>query len=152
MKKKALYLICIVVVLLICSIAYFRPMSLADTVGEHTQFDMILNEFGIKDGKPDTKTAEYSDITEKQNSAVLSLLDKYTYTRTFATPVSDGTIHDIGARMLSLHAFDENASVNTVIVVTDSGKITVNDKNYHMNKAHQFIEEIAAVMERAGEQ
>ena len=147
MKKKAIYLIGIAIVLLICIIAYFKPLSLSNTVSENSKISMILNEYVIRNGAPDIDVVEYKDITAEQKSAILTLLEKYTYRRTFGTLFSSGTISGIGNKMLSIYVFGDHTSGGGIFV-TSSGKIVVNAKNYRMENAEQFIEQIIEIMEQ----
>lgn len=147
MKKKATYLIGIAIVLLICIIAYFNPLSLSNTVGENSKISMILNEYVIRNGEPDIDVVAYKDITAEQKNAILTLLEKYTYRRTFGTLFSSGTMSGIGNKMLSIYVFGNNTSGGGIFV-TSSGKIVVNAKNYRMENAEQFIEQIIEIMEQ----
>lgn len=147
MKKKAIYLVGIAVVLLICVIAYFKPLSLSNTASQNSKISMILNEYVIRNGEPDIEVVEYRDITTEQKSAFLALLEKYTYKRTLGTLFSNGTISGIGNKMLSIYMFGENTSGGGIFV-TSSGKIVVNAKNYRMENSEQFIEQIIEIMEQ----
>ena len=147
MKKKAIYLVGIAVVLLICIIAYFKPLSLSNTASQNSKISMILNEYVIRNGEPDIEVVEYRDITTEQKSAILALLEKYTYKRTLGTLFSNGTTSGIGNKMLSIYMFGENTSGGGIFV-TSSGKIVVNAKNYRMENSEQFIEQIIEIMEQ----
>ena len=92
MKKKAIYLVVIVIVLLICIIAFFKPLSLSDIARENNQIKMVLSELGVRNGEAYIDSVDYQDITTEQKSAILILLEKYTYRRTFGTLFSDGSI------------------------------------------------------------
>ncbi len=145
MKKKTIYLIGVVIVLLICTIAYFNPLSLLDTIRENNRIDIILNGFAIEDGEPLIESAVYNDITAEQKEAILALLEKYNYRRTFGTLFSNGTITDLADKMLTIFVYDDNLSV-TAIVVASSGRIAVNDKSYSMKDAEQLIEQIIEIV------
>lgn len=147
MKKTTVYLLGIATVLLICIIAYFKPLSLSNDISENGQISMILNEYVIRNGEPDIDVVEYKDITAEQKNAILTLLEKYTYRRTFGTLFSNGTMSGIGNKMLSIYVFGDNTSGGSIFV-TSSGKILVNGKNYRMENAEQFIEQIIEIMEQ----
>ena len=51
MKKKAIYLVGIAIVLLICIIAYFKPLSLSNTASQNSKISMIFNEYVIRNGE-----------------------------------------------------------------------------------------------------
>ncbi len=145
MKKNTICLIGIVIVLLICIIAYFKPLSLLDIVSEDNQISIIWNEFKISNGEPSTESIAYQDITAEQKSAVLALLEKFNYSRTFDTLFSNGTI-ETGDRMLSIYVHDDSSQVD-IIVLTSSGNITINDRSYSMKNAERLIEQIIEIME-----
>jgi hypothetical protein len=109
---------------------------------------MILNEYVIRNGEPDIDVVEYKDITAEQKNAILTLLEKYTYRRTFGTLFSNGTMSGIGNKMLSIYVFGDNTSGGSIFVLTSSGKIVVNGKNYRMENAEQFIEQIIEILEQ----
>ncbi len=82
MKKKTIYLVVIVIVLLIF-IAFFKPLSLSDIARENNQIKMVLSELGVRNGEAYIDSVDYQAITTEQKSAILTLLGKYTYRRTF---------------------------------------------------------------------
>ena len=113
----------------------------------------------LTDGKwlesPDTHNGEayidsvdYQDITTEQKSAILILLEKYTYKRTLGTLFSDGSISELGDKTLYIYVYDDVSLVGSIFV-SSSGRIAVNEKNYHMENAEQFIEQIIEIMGQA---
>lgn len=148
MKKKTIYVAATVIVLLICIAAFFKPLSLSNTVRESDQIIMVLSEFGVRNGEAYIDSVDYQAITTEQKSAVLTLLEKYTYRRTFGTLFSDGSLSGLGDRMLYIYVY-EDASLVGSIFVSSAGKIAVNEKSYRMENAEQFIEQIVGIMEQA---
>ena len=146
MKKKVLYLIGAVVLLLICIFAYFKPLSLSDAVSENHRIHMILNEFKIEDGEPNIDSVVYQDITAEQKSTILTLLDEYTYRRTVGTLFSNGTISGLGDKSLTIYVYGDKSSV-TSIVMASSGRIAINDKSYSMKNAEQLIKQLIETVE-----
>ena len=147
MKKKTMCIIGVVIVLLICIIAYFKPLSLLDTIGENNRIDIVLKEIEYEDGKSNIESILYNDISEEQKNAILALLEKYDYRRTFGTLFSDGSLTDIGKKTLTICVYDDNLSDTAIIIVASSGKIAINDKSYGMEDAEQFIEQIIEIVE-----
>ena len=148
MKKKAIYLVVIVIVLLICIIAFFKPLSLSDIARENNQTKMVLSELGVRNGEAYIDSVDYQDITTEQKSAILILLEKYTYKRTLGTLFSDGSISELGDKTLYIYVYDDVSLVGSIFV-SSSGRIAVNEKNYHMENAEQFIEQIIEIMGQA---
>ena len=148
MKKKTIYLVVIVIVLLICIIAFFKPLSLSNTAIENNQIKMVLSEFGVRNGEAYIDSVDYQAITTEQKSAILTLLEKYTYRRTFGTLFSDGSISELGEKTLSIYVYDDVSLVGSIFV-SSSGKIAVNEKSYRMENAEQFIEQIIEIMGQA---
>ena len=146
MKKKALYIAGVVIILLICILAYFKPLSLVDTIKENKRIDIIVNEFEIEDGEPNIESVAYNDLTTEQNGAILALLGEYNYRRTLGTLFSNGSITDLDDKTLTIFVYDDNSSV-AAIVVASSGKIAVNDKSYGMEDAEQLIKQIIEIVE-----
>ena len=87
MKKKTTYLLCIgiAVLLLICTILYFKPLSLSNVADKDTKMHITLMEYHFENGEPISDTTEYEHITEEQQTEILSVLDEYTYQRTLGT-------------------------------------------------------------------
>ena len=148
MKKKAIYLVVIVIVLLICIIAFFKPLSLSDIARENNQIKMVLSELGVRNGEAYIDSVDYQDITTEQKSAIFILLEKYTYKRTLGTLFSDGSISELGDKTLSIYVYDDLSLVGSIFV-SSSGRIAVNEKNYRMKNAEQFIEQIIEIMGQA---
>ena len=132
MKKKAIYLVVIVIVLLICIIAFFKPLSLSDIARENNQIKMVLSELGVRNGEAYIDSVDYQDITTEQKSAILILLEKYTYKRTLGTLFSDGSISELGDKTLYIYVYDDVSLVGSIFV-SSSGRIAVNEKNYRIN-------------------
>ena len=147
MKKKTIYLVVIVIVLLIF-IAFFKPLSLSDIARENNQIKMVLNELGVRNGEAYIDSVDYQVITAEQKSAILTLLEKYTYKRTLGTLFSDGSISELGDKTLYIYVYDDVSLVGSIFV-SSSGRIAVNEKNYHMENAEQFIEQIIEIMGQA---
>ena len=143
MKKKTISLLSLAILLLACTIIYFRPLSLSDLATEDSLINIIFNEYMVKNGTPDINTVEYKDITAEQKNALLPILEKYTYRRTLGTLFSNGSMFGTGNKTLSIYVFDDNSDS---IFVTALGKIAVNNKNYHMENSGQFIEQIIEIM------
>lgn len=147
MKKKTIYLVVIVIVLLIF-IAFFKPLSLSDIARENNQIKMVLNQLGVRNGEAYIDSVDYQVITAEQKSAILTLLEKYTYRRTFDTLFSDGSISGLGDKTLSIYVYDDVSLVGSIFV-SSSGRIAVNEKSYSMENAEQFVEQIIEIMGQA---
>ncbi len=145
MKRKTIYLIGIVIVLLICIIAYFMPLSLSDTISENNQIDIMLNEFNLKVGEPDIASVVYQDITTEQKNAILTLLEEYPYRRALDTLFSNGAISELGDKTLTIFVYDDNSSTDAIILAS-SGRIAVNDNCYAMEDAEQLIHQILEIV------
>lgn len=145
MKKSTTYRLAIAVVLLICICIYYKPLSFSKLLTEDCTFTLSLSEHTVSYGKSESNTVDYNDITAEQKGAILSLLEQYPYIRSPLTPFSDGNMSNIGPKLLTIYAaVDDSSSVK--IVVTVSGQISINDKEYIMNNAEQFIEQITEIM------
>ncbi len=145
MKKKMLCLAVIVLVFSISCIVYFRPLSLSDAAENDNQINMVYSELGIKNGEAYIDSVDYQDITPEQTNAILSLLDTYPYRRTAGTLFSDGSISDLGNKILSIYVYDDVSLINDIIV-TSSGKIAIHEKVCHMKNAELFIEQIIEIL------
>ena len=143
--KKTICWILVAAVLLIGVLVYFKPLELTDIVTPKHEMSMMLSVFSIHDGEPDIEVTEYQEMTAEQKSAVLTVLGEYRYRRTPGTLFSDGMIEDLGERMLTIHVFEKATADN--IVLTDSGKIAVNDKSYRMRGAGKLIGRILDIVE-----
>lgn len=147
MKKKTIYLVVIVIVLLVSIITFLKPLSLSDIANENNQMKMILSEFGVRNGEAYIDSVDYQAITAEQKRGILNLFEKYTYRRTPSTLLSDGSMSGLGDEMLYIYVYDDVSLIGSIFV-SSSGKIAVNNKNYNMKKAEQFIEQIIEIMEQ----
>lgn len=140
-NTKRLIGIGIVAVLLLCTVLYFRYLSLLDIADEGMQMQIILNEYSIENGEPNIDTVEYQNITEEQHQEIISLFDKYPYQRTLGTLFSDDTLYGLGNKILYIHMN------GAIVTVTSTGKLAINDKTYRMDNAEQFIHQIIDIVE-----
>lgn len=143
MNKKIIYLISIITFLLILTISYFIPLSLSGLVNKSNQVSMVWNDIGVRNGMTYMDCVEYQSLTTEQNKAILSLLDEYTYKRTFRTLLPDDSMPDYYA--LNIYLSNET-SMNNYIFVSSSGEILIHGKTYHMKNAKQFIEQVLEVV------
>ena len=145
MKKRVIWWILAAAILVLSVVVYFRPLAFTDIVTEQQDVCMILSIFSIQNGEPDIEMVEYQDITAEEKRDILAVMEQHSYRRTVGTLFSDGTIEDLGERMLTIHVMEGEASDS--IVVTDSGKIAVNDKVYRMKDADEMMEKLLEVVE-----
>lgn len=143
MNKKIIYLISVITFLLILTISYFIPLSLSGLVNNSNQVSMVWNDIGVRNGMTYMDCVEYQSLTTEQNKAILSLLDEYTYKRTFRTLLPDDSMPDYYA--LNIY-FSNETSMNNYIFVSSSGEILIHGKTYHMKNAKQFIEQVLEVV------
>ena len=142
MKKKSTYLLCIgiAVLLLVCTILYFKPLSLSSVADKDTKMYITLMEYHFEHGEPSSDTPEYQHITEEQQTEILSVLDEYTYQRTLGTLFSNGAMHDLGNKVLYI-------ANGQVMTVTATGKLAINGKTYSIDNAEQLIRQILEIVE-----
>ena len=143
MNKKIIYLISVITFLLILTISYFIPLSLSGLVNNSNQVSMVWNDIGVRNGMTYMDCVEYQSLTTEQNKAILSLLDEYTYKRTFRTLLPDDSMPDYYA--LNIY-FSNETSMNNYIFVSSSGEILIHGKTYHMKNAKQFIAQVLEVV------
>ena len=144
MKKTVIWSL-VAALLLAGVLVYFAPMKLTQDVTAETDIRMVLNVFRVDNGEPRIEAVEYQDMTAEQKRELMAAMDEDHYSRTLETLFSDGTIEDLGERMLSIHVFD--GAKAEIIVLTDSGRIAINGKSYRMREAEALIGRILAAME-----
>ena len=143
MKKKIVFLVGVAIVLLICGIVYFRPLSLSSTVSENSNILVVLSDTAFEGRRNDV--FEEEDISAEQKSAIFSVFEEYSYRRTFGTPFSDGSLSETGYVLeLSIYIAEENSFHS--IMMTSSGNLVVNGKNYRMKNAERFINQIDEIL------
>ena len=150
MKRKVIFLTVIVIALLTCGVLYFKPLSLSDLAGESDQINLLSCELGVRNGEAYVDPVDYQDITPEQTRAILALLGEHPYRRTVGTLFSkNGVISGLGDKTLSLYVYDDGSLINEVsLTSSESGKIVVNEKVYHMKPAEQkqLMEQILEII------
>lgn len=144
MKKKVICFI-VIAVLAISAIVYFKPLSFSDIADSGNDIQMILTNFAIENGEPYNETVEYTNITPEQKSKILTVFEKHSYKRNFKTLFSDGSISDLGDKLLNIYVYEDGLHGDTVMI-SSSGKMIVNDKAYSIKNAESFIEEIVYIL------
>ncbi len=145
MKKKIIWFAG-VIVLVICVIVYFKPMPFPDIADSGNEIQMILSDFGFENGKAKNESVKYTNITAEQKREISAVLENFKYRRNFKTPFSDGSISDLGDKLLSIYVYENDLHSDSVMI-SSSGKILVNHKNYIMKDAESFIEQIIDIVE-----
>ena len=150
MKKRVICLAVIVIALLACGVLYFQPLSLSDLAGETDQVKIVSRELGVRNGEAYIDSVSYQDITPEQTRAILALLGEHPYRRTVGTLFSkNGAVSGLGDKTLSLYVYDDGSLINSVTLTSsESGKIFVNEKVYHMKTAEQkqLMEQILEII------
>ena len=145
MNKKAVCGIAICVALLLCGALYFRPLSLSDNIRESNSFIVQINDFGVRNGEPYIDSSSYDTLTDEQKGEIIELLSAFSYQRTLKTYLSDGSMEQVGDRVVYLYIYD-GATLSESIYVSDSGQLSVNDLLYQMKDAKQFNEQLEAIL------
>ena len=135
MNKKTVLAVGLCVVLLVCSVIYFRPLPLSSCIPENGSLLLHSNTFGVQNGKTYIHSEAYDHITEEHKE----LAQAYTYNRTLKTYLSDGAMENSGSKVLSIYMIDKDAVVGS-IYVSEAGRISINDRPYKMKNAKQFQE------------
>ena len=97
MNKKAMLAVGLCVVLLVCSVIYFRPLPLSGCIPENGSLLLHSNTFGVQNGEPYIHSEAYDHITEDQKEKIMELAQAYTYNRTLKTYLSDGAMENSGS-------------------------------------------------------
>ena len=147
-SKKFLAFSMITVAFIVILLLYFKPLPLSDLIDENNEISVIKVEAGIENGKPYTNSIEYNDISNEQKNNMISLLEHYSYKRTFGTMISDGSLPGRGAEreeIIYIFVYENDALVNRIKVST-TGDIAVNDKTYRLQSASEFIDKLLEII------
>lgn len=141
-RKSIVY---IVIVFLIGCVLYFKPLRLSDLINENQEICITAMEFAITNGKSDIDSKNYNEITVEQKNDIISLFQNYSYRRTIFTAFSDGSMSDLGNIMVLIYTY-EDGKVDNTIYVSAAGDISVNNKNYVLANAPEFIQELLEII------
>lgn len=150
MKRRTIGIIVVAIILLVGLAVFFKPLLLSDIVGEGHQIIIAVNELGVRDGEPFIDSAVYQTISSEQERAILTLLGKYAYHRTWDTPFSDSTVSDLGSNTLTIYVYDDASLVDSIFMAA-SDTIVIRDKRYRMENIGQLIEQVTMILERTNE-
>lgn len=145
MKQKMTIIIISFVILAIGCIAYFYPLSLSKGISEDSRFVVIITKLGTRSGEAINDSTVYDSITDTQRSDIRSLIENYSCRRTLTTYFSDTTIEDSEA-LVSIYVYSDEA-LERSILVSDTGKMILDDKVYKMKNTEQFVERIVDILE-----
>lgn len=149
MKKKIICFAAVFAILLIGLIIYIVPKPLSNRFGESNQITAItIQEFSIRDGEPFIDSITYSDITEEQKNGIFALCNQYSYSRTFHTLFSDGSMSGLGDKLIHIYINGNDPTVNQ-ITLSSTGEIGIGNKTYKMRQAEQFIEKMTKILEKS---
>ena len=132
------------VVILIMAV-YFRPMNLTDLVDRNSKLRITQQYMGVKNGEPYIDSEGYNELSEEQLESIFTLFQQYTYQRTYDTLFSDGSLSNLGERMIIFFVYEDDELVNTLIV-SDTGRISVNDKSYIMQNSPELIRRVSEII------
>lgn len=145
-NKKNIIFALIIVIIIACLSIYFKPIKLSKTISENNTIMLLVTELGVKNGEPYIDTKDYKNITDKQKNNIIELFNNYSYTRTFTTHFSDGSISDNGDKIIYIYLYDSDKLID-YICISSSGNISVNDKTYKIKDATEFINKIQQACE-----
>lgn len=143
MKKKTICFILAFALILTSTIIYFIPVKLSACLGDGSKIIITVSEMGVSNGTPFINPVSYADITEEQKESILALCSQYSYRRTIHTLFSDGSMSEIGDKLVYIYVNDEN---DTVITVSSTGKIAVKNRTFKMKHADLFINRMTEIL------
>lgn len=108
---------------------YFRPVPLADVVGEGDTVYISVGRWTYDGGVPDMELTDYGAVSGEQKNGVLSLLKEYPCRRSLGTPFSDGSIEGAGDEAAYIFVYDGGELAHSVCI-SSSGKCSVDDRTY----------------------
>lgn len=141
MKKKVLATGIIAVVAAVSLCLYFKPLAFSGFIEENEKILITAVEFEVEDGVPSLNSENFNEINDAQKSEIISLMEDYTYHRTFGTLFSDGSLTDLGDELLQIYFFDGSDLTNTVCI-SSTGNISVNDRTYKMGNTSELIHRV----------
>lgn len=145
-KRKILFAVIVVIVLLAGILLYFKPLHLF--VPANKYISAVYEELGVRDGEPYINDTTYNEITEDKKGQIIGLLEQYSYRRTPGTLFSDGSLTGTGDQILIIHIFDENNELDNTIIITGADSISVSGKNYFLNNSSVCIEELLDILNK----
>lgn len=145
MNKKTVCSIAAGIVILLCCVLYFRPLSLSANITENNSLIVQIKEFVVRNEVPYIDSRDHDHIAEEQKRKITELMQGYSYKRTWKTSFSDGTIERIGNRAVFLYVYDHEAEVRS-IYVSDSGQVSIDNKLYKMKNAEQFNAQVETIL------
>lgn len=131
--------------LLLVLVIYFKPVNLADLGEVNSEIRITQQHVYVENGEPYIDSESYNDLSEEQTRSILDSLRRYKYRRTLGTLFSDGSLSDLGEKMICIYIYKEKELVYTVMI-TDTGNISVNSKIYVMQNSSELIQEIYKIM------
>ncbi len=145
MNKRTVWFAGIFIVLLVCCVIYFYPISLSHYINENNYFIVQISEFGVQNGEACIDSTDYNNITKEQKETIISLFENYPCRRTLGTYISDGSIHGLGNMLVSIYIYNDKTLTKSILV-SSSGQITVDGRLYIMKNTEQFIKQIADIL------
>lgn len=131
--------------LLLVLVIYFKPVNLADLGEVNSEIRITQQHVYVENGEPYIDSESYNDLSEEQTRSILDSLRRYKYRRTLGTLFSDGSLSNLGEKMICIYIYKEKELVYTVMI-TDTGNISVNSKIYVMQNSSELIQEIYKIM------
>ena len=132
-------------VLILVLVFYFRPIYLTDLVNANSEMQIVKQHIYVENGEPVIDSETYDDLSEDQIKNICESLGQYPYHMTFGTLFSDGSLSDLGEWIFCFYIYEDQELFRTVIV-SDAGKISVNNKSYVMQNASTLIQEISDII------
>ena len=77
MNKKTVLAVGLCVVLLVCSVIYFRPLPLSGCIPENGSLLLHSNTLGVQNGKPYIHSEAYDHITEDQKEKIMENQEQF---------------------------------------------------------------------------
>lgn len=141
MKRKLIIFIIISVI----AIFYFKPLQLSNLIDENEEILITQIELTVKNGEANNNSETYNDLTDEQKNSIITLFENYYYRRTFGTMFSDGSLSDLGDKLLHVYIYNGTTLVNSLSFST-TGDIVVNNKTYKMKNTHELIDKTLEIV------
>ena len=137
----------IIIAVLAALLLYFWPMDMSDLINENQDVLITRNEFRVQNGEPYIDYENFNDLTDDQRQDIEDLFQQYTYRRAPGTLFSDGSLSGIGDELINIYVYEGSDLVRT-ITISDTGDMSVNNRNYTVKESSELIQDISGVINK----
>lgn len=145
LKRKYIACFLAILVIVLSFVLYCKPAQLSEIFIAYTDIRYIYMELGMKDGNAHIDDSGLLTLSGDECKQLNSIVSKHTYSRDISTLFLGDSMSGLGNEVVYIYTYQNDVLTNCVLI-SSSGKVSINDKIYSLSNSDELVHEITEMM------